>query len=141
MCTKAKLVKKECQGFFFLSVVLQSSECPAIRSQVQNKKSFWDFYTDKNGTSRLVTIVRSQAACNNDPTIGSPSGTASKGYCGIHLLVNPLDAICRIWKKVEEGEGQTGACLTGSMAQTQGEERELMLRKTILQRMHSRRNT
>lgn len=60
--------------------------------------------------------------CNNDPVIGSLAGTASKGHCEIHQPVNPLDAICRMWEKLEEGEGQTGACLTGSMAQTQGEE-------------------
>lgn len=54
--------------------------------------------------------------------MGSLSGIASNGYCGIDLPVNPLDAICRMWKKLEKEEGETGAFLTGSMAQAQGEE-------------------
>lgn len=53
--------------------------------------------------SGSVNIARSQAASNNDPTIGSLSGTASNGYCGIHLPVNPLDVECgKIWKRGKE---------------------------------------
>lgn len=52
----------------------------------------------------------------------SISRTAPSGYCEIEVRVFILDAISRLWQKLEEEEEKTGACLTGSMAQAQGEE-------------------
>lgn len=124
MCTKTKLVKKECQFLFstlyckVLSVHIADHKSKESLSEISTLIKI-AFSVCPSGS---VNIARSQEACNNDPTMDSLSGTASDGYSGIHLPVKPLDAICRVWKKLEEREGETGACLTGSMAQAQGEE-------------------